>query len=104
MSIVDDLPPISQPMSRLWRGEVWSNPDSVTQLLTVILPDFSKGVKWPRCKWMPRYEIAQVNVAEGIEAAHNVPIPQILFPSRGDECLCVFDNYKELWVVMWWPY
>jgi len=110
MSIIDDLPPKSETMSRVWRGIIASNPSNITQRVTVKLPDASDSLVWKHCRWAPRYEIEQISVSEGAdtggdtEPSHSVSIPQLLLPKRGDLCLCIFDNYKELWVVMWWPY
>jgi hypothetical protein len=110
MSIFDDLPDTTPQLSRIWRGKFATTPTTITELVDVILPDASMDYRWKNCYWEPRYKIEQVNVAESaytdelVEPVHNIPIPQILFPKRDDLCLCVFDNWRQIWVVMWWPF
>jgi hypothetical protein len=110
MSIIEDLPRKSPPMQRIWQGVFASSPTSQEQLVDVFLPDFSMLHRWKRCKWTPRFTEVQVNVAEGAdtmgdtEGSHMITVLQILYPVRGNPCLCVFDNDRIVWVTQWWPY
>jgi len=110
MSIQEDLPPQHNPMQRIHRGVFASSPSEQTELVDVFLPDFSMDLRWKRCRWEPRWNVVSVNVAEGAdtggdtEGSHMIDIPEIVLPVRGNPCLCLFDNNREVWVVMWWPY
>jgi hypothetical protein len=103
MSVYDDITSRERVTSKLWRGRIASSPTNVHQFVDVKIPAFSGELRWKKCRWEPRYKIEEVEVAESGEGSHTVPIPQLLLPKRDDLCLCIFDNYKELWVVMWWP-
>lgn len=106
MSIVDDLPNLHQPMQRVWQGEFATTPASVSQLVDIILPDFTRTLRFKKCRWTPRVEtITLPTTPAGTPThTHNVTVAELLLPKRGDPCLCVFDNARQLWVVMWWPY
>lgn len=113
MSIVDDLPNLSQPMQRVWEGEIRSSPTMVNQLINVVIPAFTTDLLFKQCRWTPRFEPIPVNTIIGVDfdtpTAHNVKVTvpyigKIIFPKIKNPCLCVFDNSRQLWVVMYWPY
>jgi hypothetical protein len=112
-NIFEDLPSPRIPESRIWRGQFATTPTAVNQRVAVLLPDFTKKYKWTTVRWQPRvYPMPDSDkvIAEtgdpdtGQISLMGKPIAYYLFPKRGDLCLCIFDNYRELWVVMWWPY
>lgn len=104
MSVLEDLGHIAEPMQRVWRGIIASNPSSQDDFVDVFLEDFSMELRWKRCKWQPRFEEIEVNVAESGEGSHSIVMLQILYPVRGNPCLCIFDNDRDLWVTTYWPY
>ena len=70
---------------RAWIGVFAEDVNNEQDMAYVILHDFDPGLRWGPCRWMPR----------GSSAAD--------MPQKGDQVLVVFDNYKDLWVVAWWP-
>lgn len=74
-------------MSKIWRGLISSNPINVNTKVTVTLPDLpdpGDKLRLGPCKWQSRDEVS--------------------LPTIGDECLVIFDNTNEPWVVAWWPF
>lgn len=85
-------------------------PTSEVDPLYVILPDIDLDTAWKCVRWMPRFIVSAVNVAEGAqaahvggvaEAAHNVLLAQRSLPVVGSEALLIFDNRQNPWVVAW---
>lgn len=117
MSIVDDLPSKTPPLSRVWRGKFHNTITEIWQMAVVVLPDLvphnkrANDVVWKNCYWAPRVyptpaEDKIRDVIGGMGGVVNfgdVPLANYLYPKKGDDCLCIFDNYRRLWVVTWWP-
>lgn len=88
----------------MWFGKFASPaPLAITDLAWVTLPDVSADNLWGPCRWEPRIHEVTVNVAEGVETAHNVLVGRILLPVVGNECLVALDNRRDPWIVRWWP-
>lgn len=62
---------------------VAENAVDFTDEIEVILPDFDDNMRWGPCRWQSRDAIG--------------------LPKRGDECLVMFDNRNQPWIVAWWP-
>lgn len=45
------------------------------------------------CRWEPRVTLDAITGDA-----------QIALPAVGDQCLVMFDDYGDLWIVSWWPY
>lgn len=45
------------------------------------------------CRWEPRVTLDAITGDA-----------QIATPAVGDQCLVMFDDYGDLWIVSWWPY
>lgn len=111
MSIIDDLPSKHKTLSKIWTGVIASTPQVPSDLVDVRIPDFSPDVRWTDCFWEPRlYGFVEGEVI-GVDDDSNSDVivtvdnlGKVLFPKRGNPCLCIFDNYNRIWVVMWWPY
>lgn len=76
---------------------------AVTDLLPVLVDGWDTGLQLGPCRWMPRVTSATVNVAEGVEATHNITVAQLLMPTRGDRCKVQFDDGAQPVIVVWWP-
>jgi hypothetical protein len=64
-----------------WKGIINSNPPDFATRVTVIIPGLDPGLELGPCLWMPRDAVS--------------------LPAKGDECLVIFDNEREPWVVAW---
>jgi hypothetical protein len=104
VSIIDDLPPIAPEMQRVWRGFLASGASTTHELIDVFLPEYSDRLRWKRCRWNPQFQPVSIDVGEALEAPHIIEVAQFVPPVRGMPCLCVFDNTKRPWVVVYWPY
>lgn len=71
-------------MGKIWRGKITSNPSSITERVEVSIPDLDPRLAIGLARWQSRDAVS--------------------LPARGDDCLIVFDNNREPWVVAWWPY
>lgn len=67
-------------------GLVSRAPADFAHSLFVTLPDFGsdQDLEWGPCRWQSR--------------------DATTLPAKGDQCLVLFDNNKEPWVVAWWPF
>lgn len=81
--MLQDRPP-RIPMGKIWRAEIASNPDDLSDRVSIIIPDISKGLRFDGLRWQARDAVS--------------------LPRTGDSCLVVFDNDNEPWVVVWWPF
>jgi len=88
----------------LWGGTIAESALDLTTPVEVLIPQFDLFLRWGPCYWMPRYYQDTVDVAESSEGSHMIDTLIALFPSRGDKCLIAFDNIKQPWIVVWWPY
>lgn len=75
----------------------------VTDKVFVTVSAFSSDYRFGPCRWMPRVEPQTVNVAESPEAAHNITVPHLVLPTRGDQCLVIFDESQQPWIAVWEP-
>lgn len=84
--INDDLKPRRRisPNTGAWHGQVLRGATDLEDPLYVIIPAFSKSLRFGPCRWQSRDALSM--------------------PAKGDECLVIFDNYRIPWVVAWWPY
>lgn len=64
-------------------GIIGATPSAITDLVPVILPEFSNELLWGPCRWTAR---------TGQD-----------FPSEGDDCLVAFTNRREPWILAWFP-
>lgn len=62
------------------------------QMIFVTVPDFDEFSHWGPCTWRERVEV-------GDDGAVNV-----VYPSKGDDCLIVEDGDGQVWILDWWPY
>jgi hypothetical protein len=68
--------------ARIWFGQFFEAPASLADLATIIVPDYDTTIHWSNCRWQARGST---------------------LPAKGDECIVVFDNRNQPWVVAWWP-
>lgn len=71
-------------MNRVWHGVVANNVGDISDRLEVTIPDLDPDLRIKNCRWQSR---------DGVS-----------LPIRGNDCLVLFDNNKEAWVVCWWPF
>ena len=57
-------------------------PDTYDDPIPIVLPEFDNAITWGPCAW----------------TSHNGDMPQ-----EGDDCLVVFSNRREPWIIAWWP-
>ena len=65
-------------------GIIAANATDLTDLVPIIIPDFDQNLTWGPCRWQSRDDVS--------------------LPAKGDECLVVFDNRRQPWIVAWWPF
>lgn len=70
---------------QVWAGRIASAPADQSVKVQVVIPGLSPELRIGPCRWMPRGSV-------------------ITMPARGDDCLVVFDNNGEPWVICWWPF
>lgn len=63
---------------------IHTDPGDLSNRVYVILPDFDPSFKWGPCRWQSRDNLTR--------------------PQSGEECLVLFDNRGDPWVVAWWPF
>lgn len=68
----------------IWRGKIASNPPDFSTRVQVTIPDLDPTLKIGPARWQTRDPVG--------------------LPVKGDDCLVMFDNDHEPWVVMWWPF
>lgn len=83
MSVYEDRP-LPPQMSKIWKGVIADPPDDIGSTLSVRIPDMNPDLSFSGVKWQSR--------------------DNTTLPARGDECLVIFDNDREPWVVAWWPF
>ena len=81
--LYDDLEPVRH-LGKIWRGSFARNVASLSARAYVILPDMDPSLQIGPCRWQSRDAVS--------------------LPVRGDDCLVIFDNDNEPWIVAWWPY
>lgn len=85
MSLFEDTAPAPAAPRQAWFGTIAKNAANPDDRLEVIVPDLvGTAVRITDARWMPR-------------GALDLPV-------RGDECLVIFDNRQQPWVVAWWPF
>ncbi len=81
--IREDISHSVTPMrERTWYGLFAQAPASLTDLATIIVPDYDETLHWSNVRWQAR---------------------GTTLPAQGDECLITFDNRNQPWVIAWWP-
>jgi len=70
-------------LPQVWKARVQNTLLSPTALMDIVIPDMHSDIVWEQVRWSAR---------------DNMSLPQ-----AGDECLAIFDNNREPWVVCWWP-
>lgn len=78
-----DEPVVVPDLNFLWHGKIASNPPDFKTRVYVTIPDLDPDLKIGPARWQTRDPIG--------------------LPVKGDDCLVIFDNDREPWVVMWWP-
>jgi hypothetical protein len=68
----------------VWYGRIHRDITEFDQRVKVIIPEFDPLLWWGPCRWQSR--------------------DATTFPANGDECLLIFDNRRQPWVVAWWPF
>lgn len=67
-----------------WRGKFADNILNFNDPAYVIIPNLDPNLKIGPCRWQAR--------------------DSATLPTRGKDCLVIFDNNNEPWVVAWWPF
>lgn len=62
--------------------------NSVTDLISVKLPQFDQRTRFENVRWSPRVE------EDGT----------VIMPTRGDKALVILSDEGDPWIVEWWPY
>jgi len=75
--------PARQSLGAIWKGTITQPPLNFLARCGVIIPDIHPDLVHENVRWSAR---------------DNMSLPQ-----DEDECLVVFDNNQELWIVAWWP-
>lgn len=107
MTDIRELIPVDQRdhavVQGMWYAKIVAPvPVLETDYMYVVIPDIDNDVVWGPCRWQPRSKKSLVNVAEGVEAAHNINLMIPDPPAAGREALVMFDNRQHPWVVTWW--
>lgn len=68
----------------VWYGIINTTVTEFDQRVRVIIPEFDEHLWWGPCRWQSR--------------------DATTFPQKGDECLVIFDNRREPWIIAWWPF
>ena len=86
MSIFEDINADNQRVVRqAWYGTVAKTVANINDLMEIIVPELAGSeFKITEARWQSRDALS--------------------LPVRGDECLVVFDNRSNPWVVAWWPF
>jgi len=68
----------------VWYGTFAKDVNDFIDLAPVIIPEFDPHLQWGPCRWQSRDATS--------------------LPRKGDQCLIIFDDRREPWVVAWWPF
>lgn len=82
MSIYDDLSEHGG-LARVWAGSIATTVTDFSDRVYITIPELG-NLRLGPARWQARDAVS--------------------FPARGDECLVIFDNKNEPWVVVWWPF
>lgn len=82
-AIYDDRPERAEINAGAWRGRIATNAADVSDPVFVTIPGFHSQLRYGPCRWMPRAD-------------------SITYPTRGDECIVMFDNTNTPFIVSWW--
>lgn len=71
-------------LGKVWKGVIATSPGSLSTLVSVTIPGLDPDLRIEGARWQSRDAVS--------------------LPTRGDDCLVIFDNNNEPWVVAWWPF
>lgn len=69
----------------VWAAQVATTASGLSDTVEVVIPEFDVAQRWGPCKWQPRGDVTT-------------------FPARGDSCIIIFDNNRDIWIIGWWPF
>lgn len=84
MSVFDGIPMRETLSGTAWYATIATNAIDLSSSVDVTIPAFDKNLRFGPCRWQSRDATS--------------------LPARGDECLVIFDDRKQPWVVAWWPF
>jgi hypothetical protein len=73
----------ANPFGQVYHGKVSRAPTLLSDLIGVTVPDIHPDLLFNNVNWQSR---------------DNVTLPAV-----GDDCVVIFDNNRQPWVVTWWP-
>lgn len=76
--------PLQLAAPHIWEGFIATNPNDISTKVFVTIPDYDPELRFGPCRWQSR------------DAS--------TLPERGDPCLVIMDNNRNIWVVAWWPF
>lgn len=82
-SIHDDVQRIDV-LGKIWKGIIATNAATLSDKVSVTIPDLDPSLRIEGARWQSRDAVS--------------------LPTRGDECLVIFDNDYEPWIPVWWPF
>lgn len=68
----------------VWYARISADATDLSDLVPVIIPEFDEQLEWGPCRWQSRDDTS--------------------LPNQGDEALVAFDNRRNPWIVVWWPF
>lgn len=84
MSVLFDRIPQKPGLPKVWAGTIISNPTHFSDLIEFVITDIDPTLKLGPSRWQARDAVS--------------------LPASGDDCLVIFDNDNEPWIVAWWPF
>lgn len=100
--LLEDTVRNRQSIAGMWYGLVTAPaPLLETDPVYVIVPDIDHNTKFGPCFWSPRATKTLIDVSQAPEAVNIIEFATIKLPIVGSECLVIFDNRQNTWVVEW---
>jgi hypothetical protein len=78
----DTRPNPNRPESLGWYGRFAKDVQDISDPAFIVLPDLDERHLWGPARWQAR--------------------DAVTLPNKGDECMALFDNRRQLWIPSWW--
>lgn len=83
-AVFDDRPDRAEINGGAYRGKIATNASGLSDEVFVTVTLFHSQLRYGPCRWMPFGD-------------------SVTYPTRGDDCIVMFDDVNTPFIVAWWP-
>lgn len=84
MTHLDDDIRVDEPDQQVFAAVIASSPNDLSERVSVVIPGLDQTLRWEDCIWQARDATS--------------------LPARGDRCIVLMDDQKNVSVAIWWPF